>query len=212
VDRARRLIRIPPCWPRTARCFPATPNCGEGCFPCPRPIPRSCNNSTASTGLYLGFTINSATYFMERSMSSVCGTSKAMIWCGWLTIWIGCVLASPSSILRLSQRRFSMISILPVPRPGNVYVNSGVYAAPRGYSQHRTRFHVTSSPLTPTPLPREVTAMCMREPSMVQRFVLNVCGFILKMVQKRLPRRVSGAIAFLFCHANGTYRSFAKRP
>jgi hypothetical protein len=196
VDQARHLIRIPSYRPRAARRFPATHYGGEGCPRCPRPFPRFCNNSTASTGPYLSFKINSTVYSMGRNMFSVCGTFKRMIWCGWLTIWTGYVLASPSSILLLGQRRFSVISILPVPRPENVYANSEVYAAPRGYSQHRTPFHLISSPLIPTHSPREVMATCTREPSMVQGFALNVCGCMLKMDQKRLSKCVIDVIAF----------------
>jgi len=45
--------------------------------------------------------------------------------------------------LRSSQRRHSMVLILPAPPPGSVYANSEVYAAPARYFQRRTRFHLT---------------------------------------------------------------------
>lgn len=42
-----------------------------------------------------------------------------------------------------TQRRFSMVSILPAPGSGNVYACSEAYAAPEQYFQNHTRFHPT---------------------------------------------------------------------
>ena len=202
---------LPSYWPRAARRYSSIRYCSEGSPRCPRPILRSYSNSTASTDPYLSFTINSTIYFTERSMSSARGTFKAMIWYGWLTIWTRYVVASPSLIFRRSQHRLSAISILPVPRLENVYANSETYAAPRGYSRHRTPFHLTSSPLIPTHSPREVMVMCTRGPSTVRGFASNVCGCILKMDQKRLSKCVVDVIAFP-SHTNEAHRPFAGGP
>jgi hypothetical protein len=82
VDRARRLVHISSYRPRAGHQFSYTHYGSGGRFRCPHPVPRSYNNSIASTGPHPGFKINSATYFTEKSMRDVHQTFKAMIWCG----------------------------------------------------------------------------------------------------------------------------------
>jgi hypothetical protein len=87
---------IPSYPPRTVHCSSTTRYSGEGHSRCPRPIPRPCNNSTASTGPHPGSTINSTTYFMGRSIRNACRTFNLAIWiwCGLSTIWTRYVTAS----------------------------------------------------------------------------------------------------------------------
>ena len=73
----------------------------------------------------------------------MCKTSKATIQCGLSTAWTGYVAASPSSAPLLSRYRLSIASILPVPVFGNVCASLETYVELRGYSRHRTRFHLT---------------------------------------------------------------------
>jgi hypothetical protein len=69
----------------------------------------------------------------------------------WLVDYLDRVrrrVALSHSLLKL--RRLSVISILPVPPPGNACANSGAFVAPRGYSQHRTRFRLAISRFFPS--------------------------------------------------------------
>jgi len=65
--------------------------------------------------------------------------------------------------------------------------------APGRYSRRRTRFRLTFSPPVPTRSLQEVTVMCTRGPSTVQGFALSVCGCMLRMVHRKLPRCASDA-------------------
>ena len=215
VDQARCLVRVPSYRPRVARCFlpltTAVKGIPDALTQFPHPIPWSCNNSIASTGPHQTFTINSATYFIGRNTSNVCRTFKATIWYGLLNIWTRYVAAFHFFVLRLSQPSLSMASIPPVPLPVSAYASSETYAALGGYSQHHTRFHLTFSILVPSRSPQEIMVTCTRESSMVQGFALNVCGFILKVVRKRLSKCATDAVAFPVYHTHETHRPFSKK-
>jgi hypothetical protein len=118
----------------------------------------------------------------------------------------------PSSTLRLSQRRLSKASIPPVPLLASAYVNSEAFAVLGRYSQHRTRCHLTFSKLVLSHSPREVMVTCTRELSMVQEFALDVCGFIIQVVQTVLPKCVIDAITFSVFHTDETHRPSSKKP
>ena len=79
---------------------------------------------------------------------------------------------------RSSQRRFSVISIPPLSLPESASASSEAYAVPRGYSQHRTSFRLTSLILVPSRSPREAMVICTREPLVVRGFASNVFGFM----------------------------------
>ena len=149
---------------------------------------------------------------MDRNTCRVRGTLKAMTWYGSLTIWIRYVVTLPSSTLCLSQPRLSIASIPPVPLLASAYVNSETFAALGRYSQHRTRCHLIFSILVPSRSPREVMVTCTRELSMVQEFALNVCGFIMQVVQIELPKYVIDEITFSVFHTNETHRPSSKKP
>ena len=82
-------------------------------------------------------------YSMGVNIANAYQIFKAMTWYGLLTIWTRYVPASPFPTLCLSQCRLSMDSILPVLLSASVCVNSEADVAIGGYSQHRTRFHLT---------------------------------------------------------------------
>ena len=143
---------------------------------------------------------NSVRYFTGRNMSNVCRAFRTMKWSGLLIIWTGCVVMSPFPTLRLTQHRFSLISILQVSLQGSAYGNSEAYAVPGKYSQHRTRSRLTSSVLTPTRSPLGVIATYTRGPSMVRKFVSNVCECLFGIVHKLLLKCIFNAVVFPVPH------------
>jgi len=189
VDRVRPLVHILP----TRHAFPALPP-SWGRSPCPRPLLQLCSNSTASTGPHPGLTINSATYFMERSIGDARRIFKATIWCGLLIIWTRYVATSPFPTLRLNYCRLSAVSILPVPHSESVYVNSKPSAELRRYSQRHTPFCLTFSTSVPNHSLQEATVMYLRGFTMVQEFASNVSARTPARVQKRRLKCVIDAI------------------
>ena len=167
------------------------------CSLCPRPLPRSCNNSTASTDPRRSFRINFATCFTGWIIGDACMIFKAMTWCGSPIIWIRCVATSRFPTLRrLSCFRLSMISTLPAPLSESACVNLKPYAATGGYFPHRTPFRFTFSTSVPNRLPPGVTMTCTRGTTMVQWFASNGCARTLARIRRRQVECVTGAIAF----------------
>jgi hypothetical protein len=175
------------------------------------PVPLPCKNSITSTRLHPTSATNFATHFMGRNMCNVYRTLRAMIGSGLPTIWTRYDTPSLSLSLHSSRRRLSIALILPVPLPGSVYASSETRVVLRGYSQHPIRFLLGFWSLIPNRSPEEATAMYTRGPSMVQRFVSNVCGYM-RMLRKRPRRCVIDALAFPVCHHSRKHRPSAKKP
>ena len=136
--------------------------------------------------------------FTGKNIDNVYQTFKAMIWFGLLIIWTRYLVASPFPVLRSSQNRPSMISILPVPLSGSACVNSEVYAAPARHSQRRTQSHLPSYPLIPSHSLRGVMVMCTGGPSMAKGFASNVCECMLRATHKSPLKCVLTLSPFLF--------------
>jgi hypothetical protein len=189
IPAAGRLVRQRSlgirCGVRHARLPIVTLTTGRQYPSCPHPVPRSCNNSIASTRPHPGSTINSATYFTGRSIDNACRPFKAMISYGSLTIWTGYVAAPLFRALRLSHPRLSTASILPVPVSGNVSANSEARVGQGWCYRLRSLFclRIWISAITLSPL--EVPPMCTKGPSTIQRSASNASGCTLRTVRRK---------------------------
>ena len=121
---------------------PTTPHLDSGCPPCLHPISQPSKSSIALTGPYRGFTTNSATHSMGRSIFNARKIFKKGMLNGLLIIWTMYVTVSSTLALRPSQRRLLIASIPSVLLSESAYVNSRAYADPGRYSLHRIRFRL----------------------------------------------------------------------
>ena len=97
--------------------------------------------------------------------------------------------------LKLASR-LSIVSILRAPLPESVCVNSEAYAQHTRHSRHHIRFLPTFLPSIPIRLPLVALVRCILGPSITQRFVSNVCEWLLKMFSQ-WPLRCVMVIATL---------------
>ena len=98
----------------------------------------------------------------------------------------------PPPFPRSSHRRLSIVSTLPVPLSGSVFVNSDTFAATERYCHLRIHYRLKISPSVVSLSPRGVPAMYTKGGSTVRRFASNGLGSTPRMALRKPQRYAFG--------------------